>query len=65
MDPAGKVAVVTGGNSGLGEAAALRLAAAGAKVVTLDRGGAAPGGAGDDRMRRQRSRNRSPTRSRK
>lgn len=44
MDPAGKVAVVTGGNSGLGEGAALRLAAAGAKVVTLDRGGAAPGG---------------------
>ena len=36
MDPAGKVAVVTGGNSGLGEAAALRLAAVGAKVVTLD-----------------------------
>lgn len=44
MDPAGKVAVVTGGNSGLGEAAALRLAAVGAKVVTLDRGGSAPGG---------------------
>lgn len=44
MDPAGKVAVVTGGNSGLGEAAALRLAAGGAKVVTLDRGGSAPGG---------------------
>jgi NAD(P)-dependent dehydrogenase (short-subunit alcohol dehydrogenase family) len=44
MDPAGKVAVVTGGNSGLGEAAALRLAAAGATVVTLDRDGTAPGG---------------------
>ena len=44
MDPAGKVAVVTGGNSGLGEAAALRLAAAGATVITLDRGGTAPGG---------------------
>jgi NAD(P)-dependent dehydrogenase (short-subunit alcohol dehydrogenase family) len=44
MDPAGKVAVVTGGNSGLGEAAALRLAAAGATVVTLDRDGSAPGG---------------------
>ena len=44
MDPAGKVAVVTGGNSGLGAAAALRLAAADATVVTLDRGGAAPGG---------------------
>ena len=44
MDPAGKVAVVTGGNSGLGEAAALRLAAVGATVVTLDRDGEAPGG---------------------
>jgi NAD(P)-dependent dehydrogenase (short-subunit alcohol dehydrogenase family) len=44
MDPAGKVAVVTGGNSGLGEAAALRLAQAGAAVVTLDRGGEAPAG---------------------
>ncbi|OYW45845.1 MAG: 3-hydroxyacyl-CoA dehydrogenase [Sphingomonadales bacterium 32-68-7] len=45
MDPAGKVAVVTGGNSGLGEAAALRLVASGASVVTLDRDGAAPAGA--------------------
>ncbi len=45
MDPAGKVAVVTGGNSGLGEGAARRLAQAGATVVTLDRGGAAPAGA--------------------
>jgi NAD(P)-dependent dehydrogenase (short-subunit alcohol dehydrogenase family) len=45
MDPAGKVAIVTGGNSGLGEAAALRLTAAGASVVTLDRGGTAPEGA--------------------
>ena len=44
MDPVGKVAVVTGGNSGLGEVAALRLAAVGATVVTMDRGGAAPGG---------------------
>ncbi len=44
MDPAGKVAVVTGGNSGLGEAAALRLAQAGARVVTFDRGGEAPAG---------------------
>jgi len=44
MDPAGKVAVVTGGNSGLGEAAALRLAASGATVVTLDVGGSAPAG---------------------
>lgn len=45
MDPAGKVAVITGGNSGLGEAAALRLAASGATVVTFDRGGDAPDGA--------------------
>src|SRR5688572_19350414 len=44
MDPAGKVAVVTGGNSWLGEAAAVGLAAAGATVVTLDRGGSPPGG---------------------
>jgi NAD(P)-dependent dehydrogenase (short-subunit alcohol dehydrogenase family) len=44
MDPAGKVAVVTGGNSGLGEAAALRLARAGAAVVTFDVGGSAPAG---------------------
>jgi NAD(P)-dependent dehydrogenase (short-subunit alcohol dehydrogenase family) len=42
MDPAGKVAVITGGNSGLGEAAALRLAASGATVVSLDRGDEAP-----------------------
>ncbi|KRA80476.1 SDR family NAD(P)-dependent oxidoreductase [Altererythrobacter sp. Root672] len=45
MDPAGKVAVITGGNSGLGEGAALRLAKAGATVVTLDRDGTAPAGA--------------------
>jgi NAD(P)-dependent dehydrogenase (short-subunit alcohol dehydrogenase family) len=44
LDPAGKVAAVTGGNSGLGEAAAMRLAQAGATVVTLDRGGDAPAG---------------------
>jgi NAD(P)-dependent dehydrogenase (short-subunit alcohol dehydrogenase family) len=42
MDPAGKVAVVTGGNSGLGAGAALRLAKLGATVVTLDRAGEAP-----------------------
>jgi NAD(P)-dependent dehydrogenase (short-subunit alcohol dehydrogenase family) len=44
MDPAGKVAVVTGGNSGLGEGAAKRLLAAGATVVSLDRSGAPPPG---------------------
>jgi len=42
MDPAGKVAVVTGGNSGLGEAAAKALRDAGAQVATLDVGGTAP-----------------------
>jgi NAD(P)-dependent dehydrogenase (short-subunit alcohol dehydrogenase family) len=44
VDPQGKVAVVTGGNSGLGEAAALALAKAGASVVTLDVSGTAPVG---------------------
>lgn len=44
MDPAGKITVVTGGNSGLGEAAVLRLAQAGATVVTFDRDGDAPDG---------------------
>lgn len=36
MDPAGKVAVVTGGNSGLGAGAVARLLADGATVVSLD-----------------------------
>jgi NAD(P)-dependent dehydrogenase (short-subunit alcohol dehydrogenase family) len=36
MDPRGKVAVVTGGNSGLGAGAAKRLLAEGAQVVCLD-----------------------------
>ena len=45
MDPAGKTAVVTGGNSGLGEAAARALLAAGAQVVTLDVAGTPPEGA--------------------
>ena len=45
MDPAGKVAVVTGGNSGLGEGAARRLLADGATVVSLDVSGGAPDGA--------------------
>jgi NAD(P)-dependent dehydrogenase (short-subunit alcohol dehydrogenase family) len=45
LDPAGKTAIVTGGNSGLGEGAAKRLVALGAAVVSLDRAGAAPEGA--------------------
>jgi len=45
MDPAGKVAVVSGGNSGLGEAGVKRLLAAGATVVSLDLPGEAPEGA--------------------
>jgi NAD(P)-dependent dehydrogenase (short-subunit alcohol dehydrogenase family) len=45
MEPAGKVAVITGGNSGLGEGAATHLARLGASVVSLDRAGEAPAGA--------------------
>ena len=45
MDPAGKTAVVTGGNSGLGEATVRALLAAGAEVISLDVAGAAPDGA--------------------
>ena len=45
MDPAGKTAVVTGGNSGLGQATVHALLAAGARVVSLDVGGEAPAGA--------------------
>lgn len=45
MDPAGKVAVVTGGNSGLGEGAARHLLAAGATLVSLDVAGEPPAGA--------------------
>lgn len=44
MDPAGSTAIVTGGNSGLGEATAIALQAAGARVVSFDLGGAAPDG---------------------
>jgi len=38
MNPSGQVAIVTGGGSGLGEAAARALAARGAKVALLDVG---------------------------
>ncbi|WP_020518877.1 3-hydroxybutyrate dehydrogenase [Catelliglobosispora koreensis] len=37
LDLSGRTAVITGGGSGIGRACALRLAAAGAKVVVLDR----------------------------
>jgi NAD(P)-dependent dehydrogenase (short-subunit alcohol dehydrogenase family) len=45
MDPSGKLAVVTGGNSGLGEGAVHRLLRAGASVVSLDLTGKPPIGA--------------------
>jgi NAD(P)-dependent dehydrogenase (short-subunit alcohol dehydrogenase family) len=45
MDPKGKVAVISGGNSGLGEAGVQRLLLAGATVVSLDLPGEAPDGA--------------------
>jgi NAD(P)-dependent dehydrogenase (short-subunit alcohol dehydrogenase family) len=45
MDPSGKVAVVTGGNSGLGEGGVHRLLRAGATVVSLDLAGKPPTGA--------------------
>jgi 3-oxoacyl-[acyl-carrier protein] reductase len=42
---AGRVALVTGGSSGIGAATVLRLLAEGAKVASLDLGGEAPEGA--------------------
>jgi NAD(P)-dependent dehydrogenase (short-subunit alcohol dehydrogenase family) len=45
MNPKGKVAVVTGGNSGLGAGAARRLMSDGATVVSFDVAGDAPEGA--------------------
>mgnify|MGYP001598859721 CR=1 FL=1 len=45
MDPSGKLAIVTGGNSGLGEGGVHRLLRAGASVVSLDRSGKPPIGA--------------------
>jgi NAD(P)-dependent dehydrogenase (short-subunit alcohol dehydrogenase family) len=36
MDPAGKVAVITGGGSGIGRTTALRLAAQGASIMIVD-----------------------------
>ena len=45
MDPSGKLAVVTGGNSGLGEGGVHRLLRAGASVVSLDLSGKPPLGA--------------------
>ena len=45
MDPSGRVAVVSGGNSGLGEGGVHRLLAAGATVVSFDCAGKPPMGA--------------------
>jgi NAD(P)-dependent dehydrogenase (short-subunit alcohol dehydrogenase family) len=45
VDPSGKVAIVTGGNSGLGEGGVHRLLRAGATVVSLDLEGKPPAGA--------------------
>jgi NAD(P)-dependent dehydrogenase (short-subunit alcohol dehydrogenase family) len=45
VDPSGKVAIVTGGNSGLGEGGVHRLLRAGATVVSLDLSGQPPAGA--------------------
>ncbi|HTN15620.1 MAG TPA: SDR family NAD(P)-dependent oxidoreductase [Sphingomonadaceae bacterium] len=45
MDPAGKVAIVSGGNSGLGEGGVKGLLAAGATVVSFDVSGDAAEGA--------------------
>ena len=45
MDPSGKLALVTGGNSGLGEGGVQRLVRAGASVVSLDLAGKPPAGA--------------------
>ena len=45
MDPSGKVAIVTGGNSGLGEGGVHRLLRAGASVVSLDLSGQPAAGA--------------------
>ncbi len=36
MDPAGKVAVITGGGSGIGRTTAMRLAAQGASIMIVD-----------------------------
>lgn len=45
MEPKGKIAIVTGGNSGLGAGAAQRLLADGARVFSLDLAGEPPAGA--------------------
>ncbi|MCB5426639.1 SDR family NAD(P)-dependent oxidoreductase [Altererythrobacter sp. CC-YST694] len=45
MEPAGKIAIVSGGNSGLGEGGVKCLLAAGATVISFDLSGDAPEGA--------------------
>jgi len=45
MEPAGKIAIVSGGNSGLGEGGVKCLLAAGATVISFDLSGEAPEGA--------------------
>ena len=70
MDPAGKVAVITGGGSGIGRTTALRLAEQGASIMIIDlndrmgeetvslierKGGRAAADAGVARDQRQRA----------